>query len=90
MNKLNVTKRIDKMKEVMLNLHRSASQLDQMIQSIENELVLTDGYDKDFLMTFVQSQKQYRESLKEAHGYDILNEKEEFYWEKLIDEIKKD
>lgn len=89
MNKTQVAKRIDKLKEVVINLHRSAGQLDQLIQSIENELVGRDEIDKDFLMHFVKSQEQYRESFKTAKEYHILDEKEEFYWEKLIEAIQK-
>lgn len=85
-----ITKRVDKLKEVVMNLHRSAGQLDQMIQSIENELFGCEEIDKDFLMVFVKSQEQYRESFKTAKEYHILDEKEEFYWEKLIDAIKRE
>ena len=84
-----VTKRVNKLKDVVMNLHRSAGQLDQMIQSIENELYGREEIDKEFLMLFVKSQEQYRESYKTACEYHILDEKEEFYWEKLIDAIKK-
>ena len=84
-----ITKRVDKLKEVVMNLHRSAGQLDQLIQSIENELYGREEIDKDFLMVFVKSQEQYRESFKTAKEYHILNEKEEFYWEKLIEAIQK-
>lgn len=89
MNKTQVTKRVNKLKDVVMNLHRSAGQLDQLIQSIENELVGRDEIDKDFLMVFVKSQEQYREQFKTAREYHILDEKEEFYWEKLIEAIQK-
>ena len=85
-----ITKRIDKLKEVVMDLHRSAGQLDQLIQSIENELVGGDEIDKDFLMVFVKSQEQYREQFKTAREYHILDEKEEFYWEKLLQAIEKE
>ena len=85
-----VTKRLDKLKEVVLNLHRSAGQLDQMIQSIELELVGRDEIDANWLMVFVKSQEAYRENFKTAKEYHIFDEKEEFYWEKLIDAIKKE
>lgn len=84
-----ITKRVDKLKEVVMNLHRSAGQLDQLIQSIENELFGREEIDKDFLMAFVKSQAQYRESFKTAKEYHILDEKEEFYWEKLLQAIEK-
>ena len=90
MNKTQVTKRINKLKDVVMNLHRSAGQLDQLIQSIENELVGRDEIDKDFLMVFVKSQEQYREQFKTAREYHILDEKEEFYWEKLLQAIEKE
>lgn len=89
MNKTQVTKRVNKLKDVVMNLHRSAGQLDQLIQSIENEFVGRDEIDKDFLMVFVKSQEQYREQFKTAREYHILDEKEEFYWEKLIEAIQK-
>ena len=89
MNKTQVTKRVNKLKDVVMNLHRSAGQLDQLIQSIENELVGRDEIDKDFLMVFVKSQERYREQFKTAREYHILDEKEEFYWEKLIEAIQK-
>lgn len=89
MNKAQVTKRVNKLKDVVMNLHRSAGQLDQLIQSIENELVGRDEIDKEYLMHFVKSQEQYRESFKTAKEYHILDEKEEFYWEKLIETIQK-
>lgn len=85
----NIKQRMDKLKEVVMDLHRSAGQLDQLIQSIEHEIVGRDEIDYEYLMVFVKSQQNYRESLKSATGYDILNEKEEFYWEKLIETIKK-
>lgn len=85
----NIQKRLDKLKEVVMNLHRSAGQLDQMIQSIEVELVGKDEIDKEWLMIFVKSQEDYRENYKTAHEYHILDEKEEFYWEKLIETIKR-
>ena len=70
-----VTKRVNKLKDVVMNLHRSAGQLDQMIQSIEAELHGRDEVDKEWLHIFVKSQTQYRE---------------EFYWEKLLQAIEKE
>ena len=80
MKTTSITKRVDKLKEVVMNLHRSAGQLDQMIQSIENELYGREEIDKDFLMIFLKSQEQYRNDWKTAKEYHILDEKEELYW----------
>lgn len=84
------TKRVNKLKDVVMNLHRSAGQLDQMIQSIEAELHGRDEVDKEWLHVFVKSQMQYREDFKTAKEYHTLDEREEFYWEKLLQAIEKE
>ena len=85
-----VTKRVNKLKDVVMNLHRSAGQLDQMIQSIELELFGREEIDKEYLEAFVKSQMQYRESCKTAKEFHTLDEREEFYWEKLLQTIEKE
>lgn len=89
MKTTSIAKRVDKLKEVVMNLHRSAGQLDQMIQSIENELYGREEIDKDFLKVFIKSQEQYRKDFKTVKEYHTLDEREEFYWEKLIQAIEK-
>lgn len=84
-----VTKRVNELKDVVMNLHRSAGQLDQMIQSIELELFGREEIDKKYLEAFVKSKMAYRENFKTAKGYHTLDEREEFYWEKLLQTIEK-
>lgn len=87
MNK-NVSNAIDELKQIVMDLHRSAGQLDEMIQSIENEFYGRTDADNRYLKCFVTSRKNYRESVKEARNYNSLDAKEQFVWEKLIGAIK--
>lgn len=84
----NIQQRIDQLKKVVLDLHRSAGKLDAIIQTIESEIEGNPEIDARFLKVFVESKRRYREGEKSALGYDILNVKEEYIWAKLIESIK--
>lgn len=61
-----VTKRVNKLKDMVMNLHRSAGQLDQMIQSIEAELHGRNEVDKEWLHKAVSGRFQNRKRVSYA------------------------
>lgn len=74
---------IGELKGVVLDLHRSAGNLDQLIQTIEFEEGAPSNKE-DYLKMYIRSQGLYREDFKKALGYNELDEKEKTIWEKLM------
>ena len=80
----NVKKLIEELKEVMIELHRSAGNLDRAIREIERDYTNTD--DK---LLFVKVQAKYRENSKH-YLFNNLEERENEIWQKLIFEAVKE
>lgn len=74
---------IEELKGVVLNLHRSAGNLDQLIQAIEIEEGPPSNKE-DYLKMYIRSQGLYREDFKKALDYNKLDEKEKIIWKKLM------
>lgn len=76
---------IEELEAVVRDLHRSAANLDNIIQSIElNEVYHNDTY---HLMDVVQ-EAQYRRDFKQVRKYNQLEERENLIWQKLIENLK--
>lgn len=84
----NFRQALEELKDVMLNLHRSASNLDTIITEIENEIYNNDDLEKDFLKIFVEYQQNHREDSEHRRGFKELNCKEKEIWNKLIESLK--
>ncbi|MDR1066199.1 MAG: hypothetical protein LBL35_02020 [Clostridiales bacterium] len=81
-----VKKSIEELKNAVLDLHRSAGQLDSVIQYIENEE--EDASEKEYWKMFIKVQANYRREVKTRYG--DLDEKENEIWKKLTIEMEKD
>lgn len=66
---------IEELKGVVLDLHRSAGNLDQLIQAIEDRTSLNKDDNDDYLKAYVKIQSAYRGGFKIAHGYGSLDKK---------------
>ena len=85
----NIKEHIEELKEVVLELHRSAANLDEYVQMLEIELgnpVLKNKY-ADMLTKRYQT---YRMEYKHTRGFDRLNEKENDIWMQLIASVNEE
>lgn len=73
-----VREQIDELKEIVLALHRSAGQLDDIIQGVE----LGMDEDEEYFKIFVRSQALYRKDYKH-NKFDDLEKRETDAWKKL-------
>jgi Mg2+ and Co2+ transporter CorA len=80
----NVKFAIGELKEVVMDLHRSAGRLDDIIQGIERE----EAENEPFFEMYIKAQAQYRGNIKTVFG--DLDAKETLIWEKLINLAKKE
>lgn len=80
-----IERRIANMKEVILDIHRSAGELDTIVQRMENAMKMIDQNDKEHFSKLIEVELRHRNEMKTILGFDILNEKEEFAWMKLIE-----
>lgn len=82
-------KRIQKMKEVILAIHRSAGELDTIVGCMENvSKKLTDSpEDMDTMRRIIESEIRHRKEMNGILEFDILDAKEDFAWEKLIQSV---
>ena len=84
-----VKNRLEELKSIVLSLHRSAGQLDEIIMSIENEINNNVYADKEFLRLFIKTQCDYRNDKKRYSDLNELDMKERIIWVKLIESAKK-
>ena len=73
---------IEELKEVVMDLHRSAGNLDSIIQAIESEKDSSEEYVK----IMIASQCNWRHGLRKNE----LDKKEDIIWEQMIATFKKD
>ena len=76
---------IEEMKGVMMNLYRSASELDRFIRDIESESIKDDN---DYIRMFVIEQKRYRMDSKKSNNRFNLDKQEKEAWDHLIESLK--
>lgn len=79
-----ITKLIEELKEIVLYLHRSAGNLDEVIQNIENGKNRSGD-----LSTFIGVYRQYRVTCKTLH-YSNLDKRENDIWQKIVNTIKEE
>lgn len=77
---------IEEMKGVMMNLYRSASELDRYIQNIESESMKDD--DNDYIRMVVMMQQRYRIDSKKSNNRFDLDKQEKEAWDHLIESLK--
>lgn len=77
-------KLLGELEEVMLDLYRSASNLDNVIQQIKQN----EETDKEYVIAFIQNVSRFRMDIKHARRYDSLDEQENDIWKRLIASIK--
>ena len=82
----NTTELIEELKGVVMDLHRSASQLDDAIQSIED----VDVNGTEYMRLFVSHQYNYRNDYKIHKQYDELEEREIDIWNRLIKSLNEE
>ena len=85
----NIKEHIEELKEVVLELHRSAANLDEYVQMLEIELgnpALENKY-ADMLIKRCQT---YRMVYKHDSGFNRLNEKENDIWMQLIASVNEE
>lgn len=85
---LKVNGTIEELKAIVTDLHRTAAQLDEIIQQmeIEEKSIVTAEYHQ----MFVRSEFSYRKDFKRARGYSDLEERENLIWQKLLENLKKE
>lgn len=91
MKNTELDKRIRAMKEVILNIHRSASELDTIVQRIENVSKIANETDEDYrrMGVIIKREFQHRKEMNRIFGFDVLEEREDFAWEKLLASVEK-
>lgn len=79
----NLKKSIEELKEVMMDLYRSAGNLDELIRIIEG---ISEEYsdDVDFMNRFMKTQARVRMDHKHNAKLDILEDRERSIWQDLI------
>ena len=79
----NLKKSIDELKEVMMDLYRSAGTLDELIRLIEGT---SEEYsdDVDYMNRFMKTQARFRMDHKHNAELDILEDRERSIWQDLI------
>lgn len=77
---------IEEMKGVMMNLYRSASELDRFIRDIESESMKDD--DNDYIQMVVMMQQRYRMDSKKSNNHFDLDKQEKEAWDHLIESLK--
>ena len=77
---------IEEMKGVMMNLYRSASELDRYIQNIESESMKDDN--NDYIRMVVMMQQRYRIDSKKSNNRFDLDKQEKEAWDHLIESLK--
>lgn len=82
----NITKTLDELKTIVMALHRSAGQLDDMIQQIE--LDAFKQTDEEYLQMFIKQCFNYRSDAKRCKGYSELDEMEADIWARLLTDAK--
>jgi hypothetical protein len=83
----NAKKLIEELKEIMMDYHRSAGNLDDIIRSIEteNEKIV----DKECRLFFIANQASHRR-VTIRYRFENLEKRESDLWNKLLDEVKKE
>ena len=74
----------EELEAIVTDLHRSAAQLDELIQTF-NEL---NPEDVKYIEFFAAQQARYRADFKRHRSYDQLEEREKLIWQKLIENLK--
>lgn len=79
----NLKKSIEELKEVMMDLYRSAGTLDELIRLIEGT---SEEYsdDVDYMNRFMKTQARFRMDHKHNAELDILEDRERSIWQDLI------
>lgn len=78
---------IEELKGIVMDLHRSASQLDYAIQNIEE----LDGIkDMEFVSVSVKHHYNYRNDYKIHKQYHNIEERELDIWKRLIESLKEE
>ena len=72
---------------MVLDLHRSAGNLDENIRMLEIELEQHEHED-EYSNIFIRQVQRYRADTKTHREYDKLDEKENDIWQQLIDAVK--
>lgn len=78
----NTKKLIEELKEVMMDLHRSAGQLDEAIRSIETEI--EEESDTERIRYFIAAQANFRDTFIHHYSYTNLDQREKDLWNKLL------
>ena len=75
---------IGELKNVVMELHRSAGNLDMLIREIEDQ----DYRDPEWLACYIASESNLRNEFIRVREWDNLIEKECSLWEALIASVK--
>lgn len=82
----NINKTLDELKTIVMALHRSAGQLDELIQQIE--LDAFKQTDEEHLQMFIKQCFNYRSYAKRCKGYSELDEMEADIWARLLTDAR--
>lgn len=81
-----INKTLDELKTIVMALHRSAGQLDELITSIELE---TFGKEIDeYSIMYIRQLYENRARIKKHKGYSDLDEMEADIWARLLTDVK--
>lgn len=83
----NITKTLDELKTIVMALHRSAGELDKIVQMIEVEAY---SGNEDYLAIYIKQCQNHREAIKKHNGYSDLDEMETDIWARLLTDIKRE
>ena len=75
---------IEEMRRFIMTLHRSAADLDNILDGIENTC---DSMSSEYALMYALTQRVYREDLKKVK-YGDLEKHEDNIWNRLIESLK--
>ena len=83
----NIKKHIEELEVIVKHLHRSAINLDILIEHLKFELEYSDEW---FFDGDVETIVENRKTFKNNRGYNDINEMEEDIWARLLTDVKRE
>jgi Mg2+ and Co2+ transporter CorA len=78
----NVNNKIEDLKKIVLDMYRSAGNLDNIIQCLEQDYSIE--YPQEHRKMYTRIQCNYRNDFKRANNYEDFDAKEKCIWAELI------
>lgn len=80
---------IKELKETVLKFHRTASELDIVVQRLEKIASRITEKDRERFLDFIQSEYNVRNDIKFGSGYTDIDAREEYVWKTFMEVVKR-